>query len=257
MRHIQIFFLVGVTWSILLEPSVKYEFRFSTKNTPAPSKVATGGEDSLYADNKVLCVADGVGSWALEGVDAALYSRKLTENVGRLFNENSKLYTEKPKKLIIRAANENHEIGSSTIVMVTLNENTAEAQAAFVGDSCYAIFRLDKTTNRIKIFFRSKDQQHGFNFPFQVGTNGDKPETALTHSHKLEVDDIVVVGSDGLFDNVYDETLIYELNLLKDRSEYDICQRLSKLAYSLSRSRRYFSPFAREARKVGDPYMGG
>jgi protein phosphatase PTC7 len=47
-------------------------------NLPHPGKAATGGEDAFFvsaAHGGGVGVADGVSSWALEGVDAALYSR--------------------------------------------------------------------------------------------------------------------------------------------------------------------------------------
>ena len=56
--------------------------------------------------------------------------------------------------------------------------------------------------------FRSKEQQHSFNFPFQCGTNGDHPSTANDDEHKFEENDLMIVGSDGLYDNLYDEDIM-------------------------------------------------
>ena len=52
---------------------------------PHPEKQHKGGEDALYADQNVLSVADGVGGWAESGIDPALYSKLLCENVRKYF----------------------------------------------------------------------------------------------------------------------------------------------------------------------------
>lgn len=41
---------------------------------PHPQKVEKGGEDAYAVDGNLLAVADGVGGWADEGIDPALYS---------------------------------------------------------------------------------------------------------------------------------------------------------------------------------------
>ena len=49
-------------------------------NIPHPAKAATGGEDSFFVSTHglgALAVADGVGGWAAEGIDPALYPRRL------------------------------------------------------------------------------------------------------------------------------------------------------------------------------------
>jgi hypothetical protein len=46
---------------------------------PHPEKRHKGGEDAYFLseDGQVLGVADGVGGWALSGVDSGLYSKSL------------------------------------------------------------------------------------------------------------------------------------------------------------------------------------
>ena len=247
------------TWIMvsMIVSSRQFEFRFASKNIPAPSKAATGGEDSLYANKLLLCVADGVGSWAEEGINAALYSRKLTGNVDKYFAEDQQKYIENPKSLIIKAAENNKEIGSSTLVIVAMDPITGLARASFVGDSCYIILRPIENGEKLKVFYRSKDQQHSFNFPYQLGTDGDSPEKALSFAHLLEYGDIVIVGSDGLFDNLYDEDFVREVTKLKDNTEGIIVEKLSSMAFDLSLNRNYLSPFARDAKKAKVKFIGG
>ena len=65
---------------------------------------------------------------------------------------------------MIDAAAESREIGSSTCVIASLDEKMPYLYTANLGDSGYMLLRkegLDLVTR-----FRSKEQQHSFNFPF-------------------------------------------------------------------------------------------
>ena len=56
--------------------------------------------------------------------------------------------------------------------------------------------------------FRSKEQQYRFNFPYQCGTGCKPPTNAFDNSHEIKVQsDVVVMGTDGLFDNLFDEDI--------------------------------------------------
>lgn len=53
--------------------------------------------------------------------------------------------------------------------------------------------------------FQFVEQQHSFNFPFQLAMSqygGDDPHHSICGNIRVQPGDIVVVGSDGLFDNV-------------------------------------------------------
>ena len=49
-------------------------------------------------------------------------------------------------------------------------------------------------------FFKTKEHQHYFNCPYQLGTNGDKE--FLKYELTVKEGDRIVMGSDGLFDNL-------------------------------------------------------
>ena len=57
------------------------------------------------------------------------------------------------------------------------------------------------------MIFRSKEMQKSFNFPYQCGygQNGDDLKYLFFQDHEIMHNDIVVMGSDGLFDNVFDK----------------------------------------------------
>ena len=62
------------------------------------------------------------------------------------------------------------------------------------------------------IEFESKEQQHSFNFPYQVGTNGDDPNKGEINAHNVKHGDIIVVGSDGLWDNIHRQKIVQVVN---------------------------------------------
>ena len=39
------------------------------------------------------------------------------------------------------------------------------------------LLRQKKDSSKLEVVYESKEMQHAFNFPFQVGTNGDDPST--------------------------------------------------------------------------------
>lgn len=61
-----------------------------------------------------------------------------------------------------------------------------------------------EATNNVPydLLFRSPEQQYKFNHPYQCGTNYKLPHHAAEFSHNLQNNDIIVMGSDGLFDNL-------------------------------------------------------
>lgn len=59
-----------------------------------------------------------------------------------------------------------------------------------LGDSGFLVIRDSK------LLMKTKEQQHEFNFPFQLGTNsGDRPETADIYKHDTKEGDIVILGT--------------------------------------------------------------
>lgn len=175
-------------------------FLYGSCMRPHPEKEYKGGEDAMYAHDNVLAVMDGVGGWAEHGVDPAKYSKKLAKFVEQLWQSQAGRYIINPKSLIVDSARLNKEIGSSTCAILTLDESAPLLRASYIGDSGYVIYRLEE--DELKEQYMYAEHTHGFNFPFQIGSQGDNPDTALEQSHEIQHNDIIVVGSDGLFDNL-------------------------------------------------------
>lgn len=70
------------------------------------------------------------------------------------------------------------------------------------------ILRKESMKDDLLIEYESKEQQHSFNFPFQCGTNGDDPAKGESNAHNVKDGDILVVGSDGLWDNMHRRKIV-------------------------------------------------
>lgn len=63
------------------------------------------------------------------------------------------------------------------------------------------------------IVFQTSEQQHSFNFPYQLGTNSkDRPADAQSYSVPVQRGDVIVMGSDGLFDNLFGSDIEEEVS---------------------------------------------
>ena len=98
-------------------------------------------------------------------------------------------------RILYNAAMKTNVKGSSTCCIILLDIKQNKIYTANIGDSGYMIIR--KEDDKLKQEFKSEEQQHSFNYPFQIGTNGDSPTTAIKNTHNLKENDIIVVASDG------------------------------------------------------------
>jgi protein phosphatase PTC7 len=191
------------------------------------------GEDAFAICDKrtAFALADGVGGWAEEGVDAGLYSRALMAGCKSALDSGAGVSLAQaldsalaPAKLIK---------GSSTAVLADIQGRSLSVLN--VGDSGFIVLRRQGRSSgkgQPSYFpvMRSYEQQYGFNFPFQLGTGSDlvaadaqlykfaappPPPIPLSlsliricpHSLRLQGGDIVLLGSDGVWDNVFDEEI--------------------------------------------------
>jgi serine/threonine protein phosphatase PrpC len=138
----------------------------------------------------------------------------------------------------------------------------ANLVSANLGDSGYLVIR-PKANGEVQLVFKSEELQHSFNFPYQLGPqSSDRPDHADIHTMPVQIGDLVILGTDGLFDN-FDERQICavvqaaisasngDLNLAK------LSQTIANEAFKVSQNRRAMSPFAKNALAHGYSYNGG
>lgn len=112
--------------------------------------------------------------------------------------------------------------------------------------------------------FRSEEQQHSFNYPFQLGpVSKDTPKDTQSFVIKILPGDIIIMGSDGLFDNVFDDEIVdiciskADQNIIKSDPQL-MADALLKKAREIAEDSRYASsPFQNRAVKEGLYYQGG
>ncbi|CAG8498480.1 8611_t:CDS:2 [Ambispora leptoticha] len=260
------------------------------------------GEDAFFyvstSSGVAMGVADGVGGWSQMGVDAANFSWALMDNAATVaknyettefdfFNSPDGYYDKVlDAKQILSTAFDNLiksgkvKAGSSTACILSLSRNSGILKAACLGDSAYLLIRNGR------LLYESPSQQHFFNCPYQLAVIPDhypnqklyfrdKPSDAYQATHQLQDGDVIVLATDGFFDNVFPEeavSLVYlELEdiLNGDRVYWnnhneELNSRLRKLARKLTDTARKYSlnpkrlsPFSQSAKRTGESRLGG
>ncbi|KAI8639769.1 phosphatase 2C-like domain-containing protein [Parasitella parasitica] len=175
------------------------------------------GEDAYFRRSDALGVADGVGGWqGVTAANAALYSRKLMHHayleLERFDNVDDPYFyhydeadpvsiLQKSYEESMQEAQQEGIIGSCTACLAILRHE--ELRIANLGDCGISVIRHND------YIFRSEEQQHSFNFPYQLGTSSpDRPKDAQSFTVTVEKGDIIIMGSDGLFDNLFDKEIL-------------------------------------------------
>lgn len=90
-------------------------------------------------------------------------------------------------------------MGSSTCCIILFDSEKKQLKTASVGDSLYMIARYSSDDKKFDCFFKSEEQMHKFNQPYQLGTNGDSPKSAITQTHDVIDKDVIILATDGYF----------------------------------------------------------
>lgn len=279
--------------------------------TPSIPTITEGTHGPV--DVLAMGVADGVGSWFEKGVSARQYARELMVAAHQAVQVSyAKDHDIEPSEVLHAAWStvlQKKIVGSSTACVLALDPELGELHGINLGDSGFLIIR-DKTsdleTARLRgtldgslmrkimnrdqdltpagrrkgahVTYRSPQQLHYFNCPFQLGFAGadlvsdvvddlsrihsqtrekplfETPENGVRLRVPVLEGDLILLATDGLFDNV-DEDVLLEIV----RAEPDVARMTRKLvakAYELSLDRSRDSPFARLA-KENDLLWGG
>ena len=240
---------------------------------PHPAKVAKGGEDAhfLAPQRGMLGVSDGVGGWNDSGVDPALYARELMRQAAGLARRREAggeaMFTD--PQVILEGAHLLTEVpGSATACVLALEGGgSGRLRASNLGDSSFRVVRAGA------VVYACPTLEHYFNCPYQLAwqefVQSDLPADALEVSCAVEAGDVIVVGSDGLFDNLFNEEIGAIVADVLERGpgkEGDgegeegaadaICRALANAAYKRSQDQEYVSPFA-VARAADESKRGG
>ncbi|GAQ82630.1 hypothetical protein KFL_001180090 [Klebsormidium nitens] len=218
---------------------------------PHPAKVEKGGEDAFFCTengkSSYVGVSDGVGGWATLGINAGLYSRELMYHCQRLAGDDIL-----PRSMLIRAHKMTKATGSATAMVARLRGN--RLRVANLGDSGFLLVRDGQ------VALASTQMQHAFNFPFQIGSKGgDDPDAAKDYEVEVERGDLLILGTDGLHDNLFEREIAEAAAILKSKgvSPQLASQQIAAFAQQRSVLKGGLSPFAVQADAAGYKHLGG
>ncbi|KAG5188940.1 phosphatase 2C-like domain-containing protein [Tribonema minus] len=197
---------------------------------PVASFVQPGGEDAFFLLPKDIGVFDGVGGFRKLGVDPAAFSRAFAaaaahnitaqrarwEAIGGGGGGSGAQTVATFKGVDLRLALE-HALSSAlrgtrgggcTACVASFDAASGLLTGANLGDSGLAVLRRD-LSKRMFVAYRTTPQQHRFNMPYQLGTNStDTPADAVQFRFYTRPGDVIVLATDGLFDNLFDEDIV-------------------------------------------------
>ncbi|XP_016946321.1 protein phosphatase PTC7 homolog [Drosophila biarmipes] len=230
------------------------------------------GEDAWFMSSNaqayVLGVADGVGGWRNYGIDPGEFSMFLMRSCER-FSRAQDFVPERPDLLLGRGYCELLEhrcriVGSCTACILSLNRANSTLYTANIGDSGFMVVRSGA------VICRSLEQQHHFNTPYQLSSAppghednvlSDGPESADTIKLRVELGDVILLATDGVYDNVPEAFLVEALTEMSGISDPVRLQMaanaLALMARTLSYNPNHDSPFSQNARKLNIEASGG
>lgn len=232
-----------------------------------------GGEDAyFYASNNngtmALGVADGVFEWRNVGIDAGVFSRQLVEYC-RQAVELGTIDVLRVLQFASKHLKRSGAVGSSTVALAIIDTIQGRLATATVGDSGFLLlgrslenFMSSTTRGKLHIRYRSPQQEHSFGCPYQLGhqEGADNPEDAMLSTMPLYPDDILIMGSDGLFDNLSDEEILETVEAVVDRGGKTgaISKQLAFKAFEASIDRHRTTPYSIAASSAFEMvYNGG
>lgn len=235
--------------------------RMERASIPHPAK--DRGEDAYFLCNgDSICslgVSDGVGEWARDGIDSGAFARALMKGAQQeaVVAEEACVTTLLQKGMDL--VNMRAVQGSATACILALDRERGVLHSINLGDSGYLIVRNGEA------IYHSPQQEHFFGCPFQLQVGGkDTPQDAQLFSHVAEVGDVIVVGTDGLFDNLHDHEIANCIHYsaqkrARDASAVkDLANDLMDLAFEAASTRGRKTPYAKAASEEFDMiYTGG
>jgi len=240
-------------------------------------------EDAFFIDSYSLGVSDGVGCMAEfkhYGMNTPAFAAELMDLAAAYlargdFGEADR----RAKNACITAADTVQSYGAATISVLALEGSTCGV--ANLGDSGFMLLR--KGPHGMTIVERSKEQVHSWNTPFQLTRLPRELSTTVGNQVRLDrasdcdlysftvcEGDLVILHTDGLCDNLYDEEILHIVDralspALADLAGVpDLATAPDVLARALAAAAQERSlditakvPFNQIARQHGQSFSGG
>lgn len=191
-----------------------------------------------------------------------------------------------PSVILGQAYRQVNAIGSATAVLCAIN--SAELICANIGDSGFVLVRFADCSSPF-IVLQSDPQQHGFNTPYQlaklpsasqIGQKlrakglapekvagilaqfakqefcSDCPEAAKLYQTRVQEGDLLLVATDGVFDNLFPEEILHAVQSVVNGRHpnavpaQEIANEIAGRAYGKSKSSAERSPFSEALSKL-------
>ncbi|XP_030549603.2 probable protein phosphatase 2C 80 [Rhodamnia argentea] len=218
---------------------------------PRKRAVYPDGDDAHFicSEKSTIGVSDGVGSWVRSGVDPGEYARGLmtscADEVGKWEAGCVDL------EFVLNAAFDRTLVrGSATACLLTLADDVVN-----VGDSGFVRIRRGESV------YRSPLQEYGFNCPYQLGRKPGHSSPGSAQSYKVEVrkGDIIVAGTDGLFDNMFVDQIkdAAEAGIRAGKDLGDIASSIAARAHANSLDKATRTPFSKGMEEHGKEHRWG
>ncbi|TYJ10341.1 hypothetical protein E1A91_A11G200800v1 [Gossypium mustelinum] len=208
---------------------------------PHPAKEETGGEDAHFicANDEAIGVADGVGGWVEVGVDAGEFARELMCNSVAAIQDEPKGSID-PARVLEKAHSSTKSQGSSTACIIALTEEGIHA--INLGDSGFIVVRDGCTV-----------------YHSPSGDGGDLPSSGQVFKIPVLSGDVIIAGTDGLFDNLYNNEITAAVvhGLRAGFNPQLMAKQIATLARERAMDKNRQTPFAKAAQDAGFRYYGG
>jgi protein phosphatase PTC7 len=221
-------------------------------NRPHDDKLSDGGDDAWFLTNSVVNavgVADGVGAWRSKGINAGECARELM-SLCRDYYGDAYNFDNVPQNCLEQVIPRLRAEGSTTALVAKLSDDTdlPILEVAQIGDSDLVVYRQNY------VVFQTLPQQHRHNQPFQVGPREtDTANDAQNYSVTVQISDYIVLGTDGLWDNLYASQVAQILADAPDGvSSNTLANLVASAAYVASQDPDIWSPFAQRAYEQGE-----
>eukprot|EP00929_Paragymnodinium_shiwhaense_P118884 TRINITY_DN90784_c0_g1_i1.p1 TRINITY_DN90784_c0_g1~~TRINITY_DN90784_c0_g1_i1.p1 ORF type:complete len:592 (+),score=90.69 TRINITY_DN90784_c0_g1_i1:219-1994(+) len=286
-------------------------------NIPHPEKAESGGADSSYIDpqGEGVGVADGVGEWEWRfNMNARAFADELMTGCNDGLQEHRDASYASASRLALASLKCGYShassFGSSTALTAVLTDrHRGMLGVANVGDSSLMVLRRNGSDPLmgLRCVGRTHEQQHSWNCPFQLSrlpkkedypellASGkgklvrtmqkstkapmlDLPEHANLYELPVQEGDLLILGSDGLFDNLFVDEMcelaMHSISPLeasvpvpqsgtslppsvRSTSAERVAEALALAAYYRSQDRSARTPFAENSRAAGFSHSGG
>lgn len=213
---------------------------------PHPAKVRWGGEDATFIKGRTFGVFDGVsGAEKLDGVP--LYSRTLASEMKKQCGLSGETVQDMTKYLTSAASYaDGAATGASTAVVASIGED-GFLQALNVGDSCCLVIRDGKITAK------TREISHYWECPYQLSEDSpDQPKDGTKLNVELISGDLVIMGSDGIFDNVDDDTLLDIVSKSSSVKPTPLAKKICDVSRRASLDKTAPTPYSKQAQRRGD-----